>query len=62
MTFKTYRATKKNVELLHKAMIELGKEIEEFVKDDYDSFRYFNWFFAGYEDINFKMQELEKTV
>ena len=58
MKFKTYRATKKNVELLYKAMKELGIEIEEFVKGDYDSFRYFNWHNVCKEVVNFKMQEL----
>ena len=58
MTFKTYRATRKNSELLYKALTALGQEVEEITEVSWYWWRHENWFKAGNEAVNFKMQEL----
>lgn len=61
--FKKYRATKENVILLERAMQALGYPAEKVKAEiDYKSFKYSNWHIMFSNNVNFKMQELEKAV
>lgn len=60
--FKKYRATKENVILLERAMKELGYPVEKVKAEvDYKAFKNSNWYIMFHNNVNFKMQELEKS-